>query len=246
MQNPSDLPAPKFRVSKNLSEQIAGYLRVQIIRGELKPGERILEAKLAETMDVSRGPIREALLILEKTRLIELTPRRGARVTSMSLLDIESLYEVLTELYTLVARKAAENRDQEDLDRIADAVKRAEDFASKGDPAGYYDSIFAFATAIRRASRNALADRILRDLEPATRRTQFATLSDRVHDLAKNVTFFQKGLRYIEKGEAEMAGQTIRKYAQNEKDFALRIQRKLSSSESSRQAKRRGSHEKAT
>ena len=227
MQAPSDVPEQRFKVAKNLSEQIAGYLRVQIIRGELAPGERLLEAKLAETMDVSRGPIREALRVLEKTRLIELTPRRGARVTEMSLEDIESLYDVLTELYVLVAGKAAENRDQEDLERITDAVQRAETFASTGDPAGYYDSIFDFAEAIRKASRNALADQILEDLEPATRRTQFATLSDRVDDLAKNVTFFQKAARHIENGNTEMAAQTLRKYAQNEKNFALRMQRKL-------------------
>jgi DNA-binding GntR family transcriptional regulator len=226
MQAPSDVPEQRFKVSKNLSEQIAGYLRVQIIRGELAPGERILEAKLAETMQVSRGPIREALRILEKTRLIELTPRRGARVTEMSPVDIESLYDVLTELYALVAGKSAENRDQDDLQRIGTAVKGAEACASKGDPAGYYDSIFGFATAIRRASRNALADQLLEDLEPATRRTQFATLSHRVDDLAKNVTFFQKGARHIEKGNAEMAAQTIRQYAQNEKAFALRMQSK--------------------
>ena len=212
MQIPSEVPEQKFKVSKNLSEQIAGYLRVQIIRGELAPGERILEAKLAESMDVSRGPIREALRMLEKTRLIELTPRRGARVTSMSLIDIESLYDVLTELYVLVGRKAAENRDQEDLERIADAVRRAEAFASGGDPAGYYDSIFDFAEAIRRASRNALADQILEDLEPATRRTQFATLSDRVDDLAKNVVFFQKAAHHIDKSNADMDAQTLRRW----------------------------------
>lgn len=225
MQAPSDVPEQRFKVSKNLSEQIAGYLRLQIIRGELAPGERILEAKLAETMDVSRGPIREALRILEKTRLIELTPRRGARVAEMSPADIESLYDVLTELYALVAGKAAENRDQEDLQRIVAAVTGAEDCASRGDPGGYYDSIFDFAIAIRRASRNSLADRMLEDLEPATRRTQFATLSRRIDDLAKNVTFFQKAARHIEKGKAEMAAQTIRQYAQNEKAFALRMHR---------------------
>jgi DNA-binding GntR family transcriptional regulator len=224
MQAPQGIPEESFKVSKNLSEQIAGYLRVQIIRGELAPGERILEAKLAETMDVSRGPIREALRILEKTRLIELTPRRGARVAEMSPADIESLYDVLTELYALVAGKAAENRHQEDLERIGSAVEGAAACASKGDPAGYYDFIFQFATAIRKASRNALADQILEDLEPATRRTQFATLSQRVDDLAKNVTFFQKGARHIEKGNAEKAAQIIRQYAQNERAFALRMQ----------------------
>jgi DNA-binding GntR family transcriptional regulator len=223
MQAPSNVPERRFKVSKNLSEQIAGYLRVQIIRGELAPGERILEAKLAEAMEVSRGPIREALRILEKTRLIELSPRRGARVAEMSPVDIESLYDVLTELYALVAGKSAENRDRDDLQRIGTAVKGAEACAAEGDPAGYYDSIFDFATAIRRASRNVLADRILEDLEPATRRTQFATLSQRVDDLAKNVTFFQKAARHIEKGNAEMAAQTLREYAQNEKAFALRM-----------------------
>ncbi len=232
MQAPTDVPEQRFKVAKNLSEQIAGYLRVQIIRGELAPGERILEAKLAETMEVSRGPIREALRILEKTRLIELTPRRGARVTEMSPADIESLYDVLTELYALVAGKSAENRDPEDLQRIGEAVKGAASCAVSGDPAGYYDSIFAFADAIRKASRNALADQILGDLEPATRRTQFATLSQRIDDLAKNVTFFQKAARHIEKGNAEMAAQIIRKYAQNEKSFALRMQRNALKSES--------------
>jgi DNA-binding GntR family transcriptional regulator len=226
MQVSSDAPEPRFKVSKNLSEQIAGYLRAQIIRGELRPGERILEAKLAETMEVSRGPIREALRILEKTRLIEITPRRGARVTEMSLADIESLYDVLIELYALVARKAAENRNQEALRKITDAVARADDCASQGDPPGYYDAIFDFASAIRRASGNVLADQILEDLEPATRRTQFATLSERVEDLRKNVAFFQKAARHIEKGNADMAGQTIRKYAQNEKAFAVRMQRR--------------------
>jgi len=226
MQAPSDVQDQRFKVAKNLSEQIAGYLRVQIIRGELAPGKRILEAKLAETMQVSRGPIREALRILEKTRLIELTPRRGARVAEMSPADIESLYDVLTELYALVAGKAAENRDQEDLQKIGTAVKGANACASKGDPAGYYDAIFDFAIAIRKASRNSLADQMLEDLEPATRRTQFATLSRRVDDLTKNVTFFQKGARYIEKGNAEKAAQIIRQYARNEKGYALRMRRK--------------------
>ncbi len=222
MQVPTEMSESRFKVAKNLSEQIAGYLRVQIIRGELAPGERILETKLAEHMDVSRGPIREALRILEKTRLIELTPRRGARVTDMSLEDIESLYDVLTELYALVAGKSAENRAQEDLKRIKEAVEGAEACASRGDPAGYYDSIFAFADAIRKASRNTLADQILADLEPATRRTQFATLSQRFDDLEKNVTFFQKAARHIEKGDAAAAAEIIRKYAQNEKAFALK------------------------
>jgi hypothetical protein len=76
-----------------------------------------------------------------------------------------------------------------------------------------------------KVSKN-LADQILEDLEPATRRTQFATPSRRVNGLTKNATFFQKAARHIEKGNAEMAAQTIRQFAQKEKAFALRMQHK--------------------
>ena len=73
-----------FKVSSSLSEQIAEYISDRIIRMEIKPGERILETNIAKEFGVSRSPIREALRILEKTRLLELIPRRGARVAEMS------------------------------------------------------------------------------------------------------------------------------------------------------------------
>jgi DNA-binding GntR family transcriptional regulator len=64
--------------TESLSEQIAKHISEQIIRGELVEGERIQELRIAAELDVSRGSVREALLLLERTHLIEIYPRRGA------------------------------------------------------------------------------------------------------------------------------------------------------------------------
>ena len=210
-----------FKASNNLDEQIAEYLSAQIIRGELEPGERILEARLAEELGVSRGPIREALRILERKRLVVLIPRRGARITEISVAYIEWLYDILNELYSLVARRAAENRSQKDLAQIRRSVKKIEDCAARGDVPGYYDAIFEYATIGQQAAKNPLLDQMLKDLEPSTRRAQFASLSRRTEDLKKNTTFFERAAQYVEERNAEMASEIICAYVQNEKEFAV-------------------------
>src|SRR5690606_12362343 len=68
----------------SLSEQIADHLAEQIVRGERKPGEKLPEAELAKQLEVSTNSLREAFRLLEKQHLIELQPRRGARVCEVS------------------------------------------------------------------------------------------------------------------------------------------------------------------
>jgi len=211
-----------FKASNNLDEQIAEYLSARIIRGELEPGERILEAKLAEELGVSRGPVREALRILERKRLVTLIPRRGARITEISDSYIEWLYDILSELYSLVARRAAENRTGKDLIQIRRIVKKINNCAVKGDVPGYYDAIFEYASIGQLAAKNPLLDQMLKDLEPTTRRAQFASLSLRTEDLKKNATFFERAARYVEDRDTEMASEIICAYVQNEKEFALK------------------------
>ena len=211
-----------FKPSNNLCAQIAEYLSVQIIKGDLKPGERIKEAILAQELGVSRGPIREALYILERKRLVEMRPRRGARVTQMSASYATSLYDIIVELYGLAARKAAENRSSKDLQGIRHALKAIKDCANKGDVPGYYDAIFQLALAGERSAKNPLLEQMLSDLEPITRRVQFASLRHRTEDLKKSVAFFERFVQYTEAKDGEMACQTIRAYTENERKLALR------------------------
>ena len=211
-----------FKPSNNLCAQIAEYLSVQIIKGDLKPGERIKEAILAQELGVSRGPIREALYILERKRLVEMRPRRGAIVTQMSASYATSLYDIIVELYGLAARKAAENRSSKDLQAIRHALKVIKDCANKVDIPGYYDAIFQLALVGEKAAKNPLLEQMLSDLEPITRRVQFASLRHRTEDLKKSVAFFERFVQCTEEKDGEMACQTIRAYTENERKLALR------------------------
>ncbi len=212
-----------FIAPDNLPELLMRDISEKIIRNALKPGERILEAKIAEEMGVSRSPVREALRILEKNRLVELVPRKGARVTAITAQHIEWFYDIYEALYGLVARKAAEYADDDDLRQMAVALDRIEQAAEKGDVHEYYNGIFEFAGVGMRAARNPLLEQTLKELWPSNRRIQYASLQFRKDDLKQNVRFFQAMAKYAAEGNGPMAEKEIRKYAQNEKAFALRI-----------------------
>ena len=84
-----------FTATRNITDQIAEYLAESIIHGEISTGDRIYELKVAQELQVSRGSVREALLILERQRLISIAPRRGAIVTDLA---CDSVAELLTLL----------------------------------------------------------------------------------------------------------------------------------------------------
>jgi DNA-binding GntR family transcriptional regulator len=94
-----------FKITKNLSDQIADHLIEKIIRFEISPGDRLLEQKVAEELGVSRSPVREAFRILEKTGLVQLVPRCGVKVTSLSEKRVESFCDVFTLLFSHVVRR---------------------------------------------------------------------------------------------------------------------------------------------
>lgn len=79
---------------KPLREVVFNTLREAIISGELKPGERLMEVKLAEKMGVSRTPVREAIRKLELEGLVNMLPRKGAHVAELSAKDIMDVLEV--------------------------------------------------------------------------------------------------------------------------------------------------------
>lgn len=96
-----------FRISTGLSEQIASHLETQIIAGVLRSGQRIQESKVVQELSVSRGPVREALLILSRRRLIQLFPRRGAVVMPLNAPLVHSLSQAVELLMREVLRDQA-------------------------------------------------------------------------------------------------------------------------------------------
>ena len=208
---------------ENIPETVTREISEKIIRNELKPGERIFEARIAEEMGISRSPVREALRILEKNKLVELIPRKGARVTDISAAHIEWFYDVFEVLYGLVARKGIENAGDEDRADLQTALKKIEDSASKNHVEGYFEGIFEFAAVGMRAARNPLLTQMLLDLWPSNRRIQYASLSCRKFTLSRDVKYFREISDLMNSMNPHEAEAVVKEYARNEKAVALEM-----------------------
>lgn len=116
-------------------DTVAEVLREAIFQGELSPGERLQEERLATLLEAGRGPVREALLKLEAEGLIVREPYKGARVAMPSRRDIEELFEVREVLEAMVTRQAAPHITREDIEqlrRIIDLRKNPESHGEVG------------------------------------------------------------------------------------------------------------------
>ncbi len=213
-----------FAPKETLAVQIAQYVSDKIIRSELTPGEKIQEERLAEELGVSRSPVREALRILEKDRLVEVVPRHGARVTEMTASYVDSLFDILGELYALGARRFAERSTGDDRKKLQAAQKQLNQAAEEGDILGYYQAFLEYARAGMQGSKNPLLEEmVLGDLDTSMRRAEYAAVSVQVGNLKKNADRFKRITKYAsEEGNGEMAAEAVRAFFQHEKEYVLR------------------------
>jgi len=204
-----------------LPEQIAQHLAEKIIHLEIKPGERIFEAKIAQEFGVSRSPVRESLHILNKQFLVGFLPRRGAVVSGFDVKFIEYLYDVLSALYVLLAQKGLPNATQADFDQVIPIVKSMEECADKSDFEGYYDGMFKFTSVCVRIVGNPILEQMILNLWPSKRRMEFATLYRRKDSLRTNLNFFLQGVTSFTEGRFDIIEKYIKEYIQHEKECAI-------------------------
>jgi DNA-binding GntR family transcriptional regulator len=110
-----------------LREQVKEILLERILRGELEPGERLVETRIARELGTSQAPVREALRDLQNLRLVESEPFRGARVRAVDDEQLLPVFPVRMVLEELAARQAAEraNGDVRRLDKELQAMRSA-------------------------------------------------------------------------------------------------------------------------
>ena len=109
-----------------LRDVVFNTLRQAILRGELKPGERLMEIKLAKRLGVSRTPIREAIRMLELEGLVVMIPRRGAAVAQITKQDLEDVLEVRCSLEELAVELACTRITGQELAHLHAALKEFE------------------------------------------------------------------------------------------------------------------------
>ena len=147
-----------------LTEQITRYLTKAIINNRFESGERLVEHELKRQFGVSRGPIREALRLLEKNGLVFNVPRKGTFVRKISLRDVEENFVVRANLESLAGRLAVEHLKKGDINKLRSALLKMEEAAGKNDSELYMNYHNQFHEIFIRASKNDTLIEILTNL----------------------------------------------------------------------------------
>ena len=147
-----------------LRDVVFNTLREAILKGELQPGERLMELQLASKLGVSRTPIREAIRMLEQEGLAVTVPRKGAEVARMTLKDMEDVLEIREALDELAAQIACERISSEQMNRLKDTKKEFERILASGEVKEIADVDVKFHDIIYEATDNAKLVYLLNNL----------------------------------------------------------------------------------
>lgn len=142
-------------IALNAGTRLRDQIENEILTGALGPGHRLDEVSLATRFGVSRTPIREALMQLAATGLIEMRPRRGAIVAEVGPERLVQMFEVMAELESFAGRAATRRHTEDDKARLLEALEACRKAAETGDTDAYYYENEQFHWAIHEASHNA-------------------------------------------------------------------------------------------
>jgi DNA-binding GntR family transcriptional regulator len=149
------LEAPMPRLDNlTLRERVHDHLKREILADRYRPGSELLEVPLSEELGVSRGPIREALRSLESEGLVQITPRRGAVVISLTKRDFLEAYQVREALEALGVRLAVPTMTHATLDELDEQLDIMGRHATSGDVDAFFDANATFHEAFVEASGN--------------------------------------------------------------------------------------------
>ncbi len=202
-------------------------LRRSILEGEYAPNERLVEEQLAETLRVSRTPIRKALTMLEAEGLVEIEPNKGAAVRSFSMEDVSEIYDLRAVLEGHAARRAASRISREELDRLWDLVGDMER-KDRGQSLSHEEEIRwlvgangEFHGTIAVAARNARLEQLIRrTVQVPLVFKAFYWYTPHEHIISNH--YHRQISGALEAGDAERAEIVMREHVYEGRDFVIR------------------------
>ncbi len=184
-------------------EQIAAQVGDRILSGAMAPGERIGEQELADEFAVSRGPIREAIRILEREGLATILARRGAIVTELTAVELKELLEIRAGLFELVARKLAIQPTAELLAMLDAGVARLQALAQAPDAGdAYAETTYRLLILCARQCGNRRLQRMLTELSLQTLRYSKLGLAS-VARRQRSADLWQQTTEALRQGDVE-------------------------------------------
>jgi len=193
-----------------LSEIVAERIRATIVRGELAPGDRLREEQLAGALDVSRGPIRDALLQLEREGLVVRRRNRGAVVAQLSRADLEEVFSLRLAIEPFVCAWAARNAGEEDWAEMQGCIEVFERLDTSVTVQTAAEADLQFHDVVYRASGHARVLRLWQDLRSQVYMAMLARTYVREPDFAdimvRNHTALLEAIRERDEERAQRVG----------------------------------------
>ena len=213
----------RFQAPESLSEQIAQHIGLRIIKAQLKPKERIQELKVAKELDVSRGSVREALLILERRHLVNIFPRKGAVVSELSAHHINCLYDIYINLLSMLVTTFAILWKDGDLDEMIGEIEKIDKLASS--PEKPVDKIveagFELMSMTYPIVNNSYLEETLENFKPGVSRTYYLAMKLRQEQLHETRAFYNKLVAAVLKRDQAAIEQIITEYGELQRSLAL-------------------------
>lgn len=161
-----------------LRDVVFHTLREAILKGDIKPGERLMELQLAAKLGVSRTPIREAIRMLEQEGLAKTIPRRGAEVAKMTEKDMEDVLQIREALEILAVQLACDKISTEQISELERSVAAFSDAVKTGDLKKIAQTDIDFHDVIYKAAENSKLVGMLNNLREQIYRYRVEYLKD--------------------------------------------------------------------
>jgi DNA-binding GntR family transcriptional regulator len=166
---------------RTLAEHAFTTLHEAVVTGVLRPGERLPIEELAEVLEMSPMPIREAVRQLDSVGLVENIPHRGARVTELSIDDLREVYEARLALEPLAVRHAAELFSPADAEFARERLEAHVKAYKSRDLRRIWATHTAFHFALYNAAHSRWMTRLIQPLWETSERYRFAMLPVRMN-----------------------------------------------------------------
>ena len=214
-------PLQAFQERKSLGEHVFESLKHSIVRGKISSGEWLVESHIAETLGISRTPVREAIHKLEREGLIERQPRGGFTVLGFERDDIIETFGIRSVLEGYAARLAAVKHDAKELedlenkiDEFQDALDRQKMSLLPAINTEFHDLLYSLSKSPKLINMiNHLRDQIYRYRQMILKERKFASTSNQDH---------KKMIKYIRRRDAEGAERLVREHILRGQEMALK------------------------
>jgi len=198
-----------------LSKKVYRILKERIIKGNLKPGEKILEVNIAKQLGVSRTPVREALRELAAEGFFAMEPNLGMIVIDFSIEDLQEVLKIRKLLEGFATSIAAKKINKEEIKKLEKIIKKMSISISKNDVLVYSDLNAEFHNLIFNICGNKQLIKIYDNLSNSEHRFRIRSLRNNPERLKYSLKEHQKILEALKRKDSEQAYKLSQKHIEN-------------------------------